>query len=138
MAPAILLDTCAAIWIATGAKIRPEALESLAASRAAGHTIQVSPMTAWEIGRLTASGRITLTQTPLSWFRSLTTLPGVALAELAPDVLIESSFLPGAPPRDPIDRIMIATARFHGLSLMTRDKAILAFAEKGHLQAIAC
>lgn len=138
MAPPILLDTCAAIWIANGDPIATEALERLADARVAGQPIHVCPMTAWEIGLLVASRKIALAQSPAGWFRALTGLPGVALAPMPPEVLIESSFLPDEPPRDPVDRIMIALARHHGYQLMTRDRLILGFAARGHLQAIAC
>lgn len=138
MAAPILLDTCAAIWLANGDRIAPEALEKLADAREAGQSIHVCPMTAWEIGLLAAAGKIALAQSPAGWFRALTGLPGIALAPMPPEALIESSFLPDEPPRDPVDRIMIAMARHHGYRLMTRDRLILAFAARGHLQAIAC
>lgn len=138
MALPILLDTCAAIWIANGDRIAPEALERLADAREAGQSIYICPMTAWEIGQLVASRKIALAQSPAAWFRALVALPGVALAAMPPEALIESSFLPDEPPRDPVDRIMIAMARHHGYQLMTRDRLILGFAARGHLQAIAC
>jgi PIN domain nuclease of toxin-antitoxin system len=47
-------------------------------------------------------------------------------------------YSPGAPPRDPADRIVIATARALGLQLVTRDRAILAYADAGHVAAIPC
>jgi PIN domain nuclease of toxin-antitoxin system len=62
----------------------------------------------------------------------------VVLCGLDPETLIESSFLPGEPPRDPADRIVLATARAHALPVMTRDRAILAYAEAGHVGAIPC
>jgi len=62
----------------------------------------------------------------------------VRLADMSPDVLIASSFLPGTPPRDPADRILAATAREYGYRLMTRDTPLLAYARQGHLQALAC
>jgi len=62
----------------------------------------------------------------------------VELAQLTPETLIASSFLPGRPPRDPVDRILIATAREYGLVLMTRDRGLLDYADQGHLEALAC
>jgi PIN domain nuclease of toxin-antitoxin system len=44
--------------------------------------------------------------------------------------------LPGDFHNDPADRIIVATARHHEAPLLTVDRAILAYAEKGHLQAI--
>ena len=60
------------------------------------------------------------------------------LAELSPQILIASSFLPGDPPGDPADRILAATAREYGYTLVTRDRPLLDYAKQGHLQALAC
>jgi PIN domain nuclease of toxin-antitoxin system len=60
------------------------------------------------------------------------------LADMPPDVLIASSFLPGVPPRDPADRIIAATARDLGATLITRDRALLAYGGQGHLNVVAC
>jgi PIN domain nuclease of toxin-antitoxin system len=53
-------------------------------------------------------------------------------------VLIASSFLPDIAVKDPADRILVATARELGLTLMTRDRALLAYAEAGHVKAVGC
>jgi PIN domain nuclease of toxin-antitoxin system len=129
----ILLDTCAVIWISEDEQIAPEA--TVALNRAEAF---VSPMTAWEVGLLIARGRLTSPMSPQAWFRRVVDQPRVTLSELTTDMLIASSFLPGEPPSDPVDRILIATAREHGLVLMTRDRALLDYAEQGHLEAIAC
>lgn len=39
----------------------------------------------------------------------------------------ESNLLPGLFHEDPADRIMIATARVHGLTILTSDEKILAY-----------
>ena len=66
------------------------------------------------------------------------TAPGMRLAELSPEILIASSFLPGTPPKDPADRILLATARDLGATLVTRDRAILAYGESGQINTLAC
>ncbi len=82
--------------------------------------------------------RVRLLITPQNWFARLVGLPGMTLADLSPDLLIASSFLPGKPPRDPADRIMAATARDLGATLLTRDSALLAYGKQGHLNVVAC
>jgi PIN domain nuclease of toxin-antitoxin system len=47
-------------------------------------------------------------------------------------------FLPGKPPRDPADRIIAATARDLGATLVTRDRALLAYGEEGHVAVLEC
>jgi PIN domain nuclease of toxin-antitoxin system len=53
-------------------------------------------------------------------------------------LLIASSFLPGKPPTDPTDRIIAATARELGATLITRDRALLAYGEQGHAAVLEC
>lgn len=98
----------------------------------------MSAFTAWEIGLLAAKGRLALPTSPEGWFAALLELPGIRLAAASPAVLIAASHLPGRPPNDPADRIIVATARAQGLRMVTRDSELLAYAEAGHLLAIAC
>lgn len=133
----ILLDTCAAIWVVHDAAISAEAEQALTEASAEQVALVVSPMTAWEVGMLVSKGRIALSEEPRSWFSGLLE-SGVKLAELTPEILIASSFLPSCPLRDPADRIMAALARAYGYRLMTRDRPLLEYAAAGHLRAIAC
>ena len=134
----LLLDTCAVIWIDGDEPLSAAATEAMNLAFAGGQAAYVSPITAWEIGMLVARGRLSLPFRPQVWFQQVLELPGVRLAEMSPEVLILSSFLPGRPPRDPADRIIAATAREYGYRLVTRDGLLLSYAEEGHIQAIAC
>jgi len=134
----LLLDTCAAIWISEEQPLAGEALTAIERNHGHGRFIYVSPITAWEIGLLMSRGKLTSPISPQRWFARLLEAPGLRLADLSADVLIASSFLPGAPPRDPADRILAATAREYGYRLITRDTPLLTYARQGHLQALAC
>jgi PIN domain nuclease of toxin-antitoxin system len=135
---AILLDTCAVIWLGQDAEIAPSARVALQEAWERGEAVYVSPITAWELGLLVARGRLMLAQPPAVWFERFLATPGLKLASLLPRVLAAASFLPGAPPNDPADRILSATARDEGYRLMTRDGLLLRYASAGHLQTIAC
>ncbi len=134
----LLLDTCAAIWFAEDDPVTPDAVKAIDQAASDGIPIFVSPMSAWEIGLLTARGRLAMSMSPEAWFDALLNVPGVELARLSVKVLVASSFLPGTPPRDPADRIIAATAREFGYQLVTRDSALLDYADQGHIQALAC
>ncbi len=134
----LLLDTCAAIWIAEDAPLSRSALDLLAETVEAQAPTYVSPISAWEIGLLVARARLKLLITPERWFQRLLETPGLRLADMSPDLLIASSSLPGEPPRDPADRIIAATARDHGAALMTRDRALLAYGTQGHIRVVEC
>jgi len=132
-----LLDTCAAMWIVSG-EIPQQAADALSEARVAGLPDYVSPITAWEVGMLASKGRFRSPYTPQRWFEQLMSKPDTELAELSPKVLLESSFLPGSLHRDPAGRIIAATAREFGFTVMTRDGPLLDYAAQGYLSAIEC
>lgn len=136
--PPLLLDTHTAIWLTENQPIASTAVEAIDAAYQAGTMLFVSAITAWEVGLLVSRNRLSLVAKPERWFQRLLTIPGVRLADLSPDILIASSFLPGTPPRDPADRIILATARDLGATLITRDRALLKYGEDGQVSAIAC
>jgi PIN domain nuclease of toxin-antitoxin system len=133
----ILLDTCAAIWLANRSPLNGESMRELEAAKDAEGGIALSPISAWEIANLVSRGRLSLTLEPGAWFHALLA-SGIRLAGMPPEVLIASAFLPGTTLRDPADRIIAATARAFRYRLMTRDRPLLDFAAAGHLEAIAC
>ena len=133
-----LLDTCTAIWIANGDPIREPGAGALREAREEATMLLLSPMTAWEIAMLAAKEKIALSISPEIWIDRYCALPGVALAEMPPSVLIASCSLPGSPPADPVDRILIATARTFGHTLVTRDRQMLDYGGHGHAQVLEC
>jgi len=133
----LLLDTCAALWVVAG-EISEATTNALNEARSQGHLVYVSPITAWEIGNLARKGRFKSHYSPQRWFEVLMSKPDTALAELTPRILMESWFLPGSLHHDPADRIIAATAREYGYTVITRDRALLHYADQGHLGAIEC
>jgi PIN domain nuclease of toxin-antitoxin system len=100
--------------------------------------LYVSPISGWEIGLLVSNNRLRLPLSPDDWFDRVLASPRVRLADLPLRELIASSFLPGDPPRDPADRIFVATARERGYCIMTRDRHLLDYAAQGYVTALAC
>jgi PIN domain nuclease of toxin-antitoxin system len=134
----LLLDTCTLIFMTERTRLAPAAVETLQAATEGGEITYVSPITAWEVGMLTSRGRLQLLIRPERWFSNLFEVPGVRLADMSPDVLIASSYLPGKPPKDPTDRIIAATARELGATLITRDRALLDYGAQGYVAVLEC
>ncbi len=133
----ILFDTCAILDIVGGRRLAGTAQEQLAFA-AADQCAYVSAISAWEIGKLASLNRIAAPVPPLALFRSFVETLDLREAPLTPAILIASSFLPGAFHRDPMDRVLIATARETGATILTRDRAILAYGAAGHVKTLAC
>lgn len=117
---------------------------ALAAIQQAGLAdgVFVSPATAWEIGLLSRPranrDAIQFLPDPKAWFARFMAGPGVRAAPLTGDIAIESSYLPGGLHADPGDRLIVATARHIGAPVVTRDRKIIAYAEAGFVDVIAC
>jgi PIN domain nuclease of toxin-antitoxin system len=138
---AVVLDTCAAIWLGNGETMRPEALVAIEEA-AVADGVFVSAVTAWEIGLLSrARGKrpaIAFVPDVETWLRDLLALSGVRQTAVTMALALDASLLPGNPHNDPADRLIIATARGLRLPLVTRDAALLAYAGAGFVAAIRC
>ena len=134
--PHLLLDTHVLVWLMFGeAKLGTKAAKTINLS-ARGNRLLVSAITPWEIGVLVAKRRIELHQDTMQWVRTATSLPGMQLAPLEPEIAIESTCLPFEMHADPADRILVATARRLGATLVTADRALLDLAGSGRFRAI--
>jgi len=129
----LLLDTCALLWLANGADMTPES-RAAAASR----NLHVSPISAWEIANLVRKSRLAITLPAARWFRQATGKMAAGMPQLTVEILADSCDLPGSPPDDPADRIIIATAREADMTIVTRDKQILEYSRAGHVRALVC
>lgn len=131
-----LLDTHIWLWVQLGetGKLDPDLLAELE-KRQLRRELYISAISILEIARLVALQQYSLTSSIDDFVAEATTDDGFILLELSPRILIESTRLPGGFHRDPSDRILIATAREHNLTLLTRDKDILRYAKQGHLNA---
>ena len=138
MTGAILPDTCTCIWIINNERMRPDAVKMIDGAFDQGAKVFVSPITAWEIGIQARKGRFPSTLSPRRWLEVLLAKPQITLAPMTPDILLESSLLPGRPPSDPADRILAATAREHAYAVMTRDQELLDYGAEGHLAVVEC
>ena len=142
MTDAVLLDTCAVIWLANGDALAPDALTAiLTAGTRDG--IFISPVSAWEIGMLSRPRPsrdkvLRFLPDPRTWFARLMARPGVRAAAFDPDIAIAASWLPGDFHADHGDRLIVATARHLGLPVVTRDRRLIDYAGTGEVSVIAC
>ena len=139
---AVLLDTCAIIWLVNGNPLASSATAAIIYARSA-NGVFVSPVSAWEVGLLSRprSGRshaVEFMPDPKTWFARVMAGPGIREASLTPEIAIDASFLPGELHGGPGDRLLEATARYLGLPIVTRDRSIIAYGRNGHARVIPC
>ena len=133
----LLLDTHAWYWLIDGSPRLPESARRTVDRAAAHGEVLVSVMSTWEIAMLEAKARVAFDIACLDWIRQALASP-LRLAPITPEVAVESTRLPEPFHRDPVDRLLTATARVDGLTLMTRDRRVLDYAAQGHVRALAC
>lgn len=125
----LLLDTHVWIWSVAGdtRRIGRRARQRLARTQST-HKIFVSPVSLFEVTALHTAGRLRLTRSPEQWIRGALDETGIRVAELVPDMAIDAGTITRGALADPLDRLLVATARHMDAALMTGDAQILAYA----------
>lgn len=121
-----LLDTHVVIWWLTDdRKLSRGHAKLLERSERAGTPIGLSAISLWEIAKLVERGRIEFTQSVDDSLEQLETSAFVSILPLTGRVAVESMRLGARFHSDPIDQLIVATARCHGLTLLTVDERII-------------
>ncbi len=122
---ALLLDTHVWIWLSEGnPRLSVQARHSIQ-SAADQNCLFVSAITPWEMALLVSKGRLTLQTDVQQWIDQALALPGIRLYPLLPQIAVASTRLPWDMHGDPADRILVATARHSGATLITADQQLL-------------
>ena len=133
----LLLDTHIWYWYVQADTARfSRRIQPVIEAAALRDDVAVSVISVWELAMLEAANRIDLELDVRAWAARALSFPGVRLQNLSPSIAIESTRLPGDIHRDPADRLLIATARLSGASLVTSDDRIIDYAKKKHVRIV--
>lgn len=129
-----VLDTHVWIWLMEGlrSELSDATIRVIEEAGSRGE-LALAAISVWELGMLEARGRITLSRSIDEWVRAALTAPGLRLVDITPEIAVESTRLPGDPHGDPADRMIVATTRVLGGTLVTCDDQILAYGARGHV-----
>ncbi len=120
-----LLDTHVLIgWLTDSARLS-RAQREVVASAKASSPLLVSDISLWEVATLHSLGRIRLSLPLRDWLEAATAPPLVRLQGISPAIAAELAGFPDSFHRDPADRILVATARVLGATLLTQDRRIV-------------
>ena len=118
----ILLDTHVLVWAVGDTKRLSRAAASEIKGARQGGGLAVPAITLWELGLLVNRGRIQTYGTVESSIRQ--PLEDVTIRPISYEIAALAVQFPDDYPRDPADRLIGATARAEGLTLITRDENI--------------
>lgn len=125
----LLLDTHAWLWSVTGEARRVgRRARQLIARAEAEDAIRVSTASVFEVTALHTAGRLRLARAPEQWAREALDLTGIRVAPLSADIAVDAGMIPRAALADPLDRLLVATARQLDAMFLTADVRILNFA----------
>ena len=91
--------------------------------------LRVSPLSVFEVIALHAAGRVHLSRPAEQWVEAALAAPGTRLAPLTADAAMDAGRIGVTHLPDPIDRLLVASARHAGATLVTRDRRILGYAK---------
>lgn len=132
----VLLDTHAWIWLLNGSeRLGPKARKAIQRSLAE-EAVLVSAISPWEVAMLVSKGRLVLDRDVGEWVQKALSLPGIRLEPVSPEVVVASTRLPGTIHSDPADRMIAATVRHLGSTLITDDQLLLDYSKDGHLRTL--
>ena len=114
----VLLDTCALLALARGDLPKPAARALRSATEAS-----VSIVSPWEVAIKVAAGKLRLREPPLQWFLELSERYGLRELPLDAHSACAAAALPPVH-RDPFDRVLVALAHAHVLTVLTSDDNI--------------
>lgn len=116
-----LLDTHVWVWW----NVAPERLSRKAAALLSDpeqyEELLLASISLWELCKLLEKGRLGINAAPQEWMREALNMPKLRVSELTPSIAYQSTVLPGSYHDDPADQIIVATAREHEATLITKD-----------------
>ena len=120
-----LLDTHILVWW----RLSPEKLSTnqdkvLLELEKRGEPAGISAITLWELAKMVELGKQEIMVPLEMWLEEIESHPMLQVIPVSAKVAAESVQLGGGFHKDPADQIIVATARCHGLRLLTSDERI--------------
>jgi len=113
-----LFDTNVWLFGANTPDVLPEEIQQVLAQR--DEQFGLSAISLWEVGKKHQIGKLELQMELGAWLSGA--LPAnVQLLPISPIIVADAMSLPDFPVKDPADELIVATARVHGLTLLTTD-----------------
>jgi PIN domain nuclease of toxin-antitoxin system len=125
----LLLDTHVWLW----RLLAPERLSEDAERAIADRTseLHLSPISTWETLVLAREGRLALTPSPSEWVLDALRRSVPTAVPITHSIALRSEALAGFDSQDPADRLLVATALEHDLTMVSADAAMRSFAPLG-------
>ena len=88
------------------------------------NNLGVSIISYWEIAKKVEKGALDLGKPLKDWLNEAVSYTGIKVIPLDFNIILDATSLPGKFHRDPMDQIIVATARVNSCKLVTNDRKI--------------
>ena len=116
-----LLDT--SVWLRAAMKPETIPTKDLSLLETPGEVFGLSMISVWEVAKKVQKGKLDLPFELKEWLKREWE-GNLELLDLRADLIIDATSLPDFPNQDPADEIIVATARFYDLTLITTDSLL--------------
>lgn len=118
------LDTHTWVWWVTEDKRLSSSAGALISSVAPRQGVWISAISIWEVAKRVEKNQLALDRPIRIWLDAALAMPGLFVAELTQEILLESCELPGPFHGSLADQVIVATVRHHRGRLVTKDEAL--------------
>jgi PIN domain nuclease of toxin-antitoxin system len=122
----ILLDTHVWLWLATSPHRLSSAATSAIQAASSSGGVAIASVSLIELAVLMSRGRLQLEGSPEMLLPVLIERTGAIVKDITPAIAAFVTHGPDAAGFDPVDRLLVATARVEGIPLVTRDRKLRA------------
>ena len=129
----MLIDTHVWIWAADGdSRLGVKARRRLDRPRVrySGGRLTISAASVFEVVALHTAGRLRFTIPVERWVRESIERGGLQVLDIERDVAVDAGMIPSSALPDPIDRLLVATAREFDLPFVTADRKVLDYSRR--------
>jgi len=132
----ILLDTHVLLWSLIQPEEIPTNIQQEILLAQENSQLLICSISLWEIAMLKFKKRINVYEPIKDFLDAIAKIDGLLVKDISPEIAAESISLIDDFHGDPADRIIVATARCLGATLLSRDQKILNWANLGHLKSL--
>jgi len=132
----LILDTHTLLWLTLEPTELGKEIRQKIESAKMENCLAICSISLWEIAMLISKKRVNVFESIKDFLKSIAEIDGLKIKDISPEVAAESMLLMDDFHGDPADRLIVATTKVHGATLLTRDKAILKWAKRGYIKFI--
>lgn len=132
----LVLDTHILLWILLEPEEISKTIKQKITVAQNNNKLVISTISLWEIAMLNHKKRINIYEPIKNFLESITAIEGLIVKDISPEIAAESTLLTDGFHGDPADRIIVATTKILGATLLTRDQKILSFAKDGYIKCL--